>query len=150
VTTPEGVHAGMTVAALTQAVPGVELTSNEGALDSFHVATPEGAGYWGRLDWNPATADIDPVDVGAVQTALNEQGADLVVDGIWGPRSEAAWRAFLTEQGIEPLTEQLWLTPEIAAALGLPPDDITVATIEPRPATSASGAVDEYSTSSAP
>lgn len=132
--TPEGIYPGMTVGALKEAVPGVEFTFNEGALDSFYTASPEGAGYWGRLDWNPATTDIDSVDVGAVQTALVEHGADLAVDGTWGPRTQAAWLAFLAEQSIEPATGQLWLTPEIGTALGLPPEEITVATIEPRPA----------------
>jgi hypothetical protein len=40
---------------------------------------------------------------------------------------------FLTENSIEPFTSQLWLTPEIGEALGLPPDEIVVAAIEPRP-----------------
>jgi peptidoglycan hydrolase-like protein with peptidoglycan-binding domain len=131
--TEDGLSPGMTVGELRRAVPGVEFTSNEGQLDSFRVTGGTGGGYWGRLDWVPATTDIERSDVAAVQVALNEHDADLVVDGEWGPKTEAAWIAFLTDHGIEPVTPQLWLTAEIGQQLGLPPDDVIVATIEPRP-----------------
>ncbi len=133
-TTAEGVFAGMSTGALKLAVPRLEFTYNEGLLDSYYIQLPDGGGYWGRLDWDPMTADIEWGDVRAVQAALNEHGADLAVDGQWGPRTEAAWLAFLADHGIEVFTSQPWLTPEIGAALGLPPDDIIVATVEPRPA----------------
>lgn len=131
----EGLRPGMTVGELRQAVPGVQFGYNEGTLDSFYVRFGEHGGYWGRLDWNPDTDDIERWDVSAMQAALNENGADLVVDGEWGPRSEAAWLQFSTDHGFEPFTLRPWLMPEIGEALGLPPDDITVATLEPRPAT---------------
>lgn len=130
----EGLYPGMTVGELRAAVPSVEFTYNEGLLDSFSIASAAGGGYWGRLDWVPATSDIDGSDVAAVQEALNDHGADLVVDGEWGPNTEAAWLAFLADHGIEPFTSQLWLTPEIGQQLGLPPDDVIVGSIEPRPA----------------
>lgn len=130
--TEEGLWPGMTVGELRRAVPDIEFGYNEGALDSFSVILGGHGGYWGRLDWNPDTDVIEGWDVGAVQTALNEHGASLVVDGEWGPLSEAAWLQFLTDHGFEAFTPQLWLMPEIGEALGLPPDDITVATLEPR------------------
>ena len=137
--TLEGLRPGMTVRDLRQVVPGVEFGYNEGLLDSFFVTAGDPGWYWGRLDWNPSTDDIEYWDVSAIQAALNEHGANLVVDGEWGPLSEAAWLEFLTNHGIEPFTLAakwpLWLMPEIGEALGLPPDDITIATLEPRPAT---------------
>lgn len=133
--TDDGLFAGMTVGQLRTVIPSVEFTYNEGLLDSYSVTSGAAGGYWGRLDWDPGTAEIDQLDIAAVQTALNDHGADLVVDGEWGPRTESAWADFLTDQSIEPFTSQLWLTPEIGEALGLPPDDIVVATIGPQPAT---------------
>lgn len=133
--TEEGLSPGMTVGEFRAAVPSVEFGYNEGLLDSFSETSDAGGGYWGRLDWVPSTADIDGSDVAAVQEALNDHGADLVVDGEWGPRTQVAWEDFLAAHGIEPVTSQLWLTPEIGRQLGLPPDDITIATLEPRSAT---------------
>lgn len=135
--TDEGLHPGMTVRELRQAAPGVEFGYNEGLLDSFFVTAENRGWYWGRLDWNPDTDGIEYWDVSAMQVALNEHGADLTVDGEWGPRSESAWLDLLSELGIQspPLAAEwpLWLTPEIGKALGLPPGDITVATLGPRP-----------------
>ncbi len=132
--TDGGLYPGMTVGELRAAVPSVEFTYNEGLLDSFYVTVGAGGGYWGRLDWVPATTAMDGSDVAAVQEALNDDGADLVVDGEWGPRTQAVWKDFLTAHGIEPFTPQLWLTPEIGQQLGLPPDDVIIATLQPRPA----------------
>jgi peptidoglycan hydrolase-like protein with peptidoglycan-binding domain len=131
--TEEGLSPGMTVGQLRTAVPSVEFTYNEGVLDSYSVTSGANGGYWGRLDWDPTTPDIESFDIATVQTALNKHGADVVVDGQWGPRTRTAWLEFLTENSLEPLTPQLWLTPEVGGALGLPPDEIVVATIEPRP-----------------
>ena len=132
--TEEGLSAGMTVGELRATVPWVEFTYNEGLLDSFSIPSWTGGGYWGRLDWDPTTIELDYVGIEAIQAALNEHDANLVVDGEWGPNTEAAWLAFLTDRDVEPVTSQLWLTPVVGEALGLPPDDITVATLEPRPA----------------
>ncbi len=131
--TEDGLSPGMTVGELRTAVPSVEFTYNEGLLDSYHVGLVATGGYWGRLDWEPTTPDIDGIDIAAVQIALNNHGADLVVDGEWGPGTQSAWADFLTEHSIDPFTSQLWLTPEIGEALGLPPDATAIATIEPRP-----------------
>ena len=131
--TEEGLSPGMTVGQLRTAVPSVEFTYNEGLLDSYSVTSGANGGYWGRLDWDPTTPDIESLDIATVQTALNNHGADVAVDGEWGPRTQTAWMEFLTENSIEPFTSQFWLTPEIGEALGLPPDEIVIATIEPRP-----------------
>ena len=131
--TEEGLSPGMTVGQLRTAVPSVEFTYNEGLLDSYSVTSGANGGYWGRLDWDTTTPDIESLYIATVQTALNNHGADVVVDGEWGPRTQTAWMEFLTENSIEPFTSQLWLTPEIGEALGLPPDEIVIATIEPRP-----------------
>lgn len=136
--TPEGAFAGMTVAALRRTVAGVEFGYNEGVLDSYSFESTEG-GFWGRLDWNPSADGSELSDlVRAVQRALNSDGADLVVDGEWGPATQAAWNDFHTSRGFPLITSQLWLTPEVGEALGLPPDDFVVATLEPRPATTSS------------
>lgn len=136
--TEEGLSAGMTIGELRAVAPWVEFTYNEGLLDSFYASIREAGGYWGRLDWDPATSEIDWLDVAAMQTALNGHGAELDVDGVWGPASKAAWLAFLSDHGVDSpaLAAEWppWLTPDIGRALGLPPDDIVVATLEPRPA----------------
>ncbi len=137
--TDGGISPGMPVGELRTAAPGVEFTYNEGLLDSYSVTFGASGGYWGRLDWDPATTDIEWHDVAAIQAALNRQGEDLVVDGVWGPTSKAAWLAFLSDHGIHRpalgADWPLWLTPDIGRALGLPPDDVSVASLEPRPAT---------------
>ena len=80
----------MTVAALRRTVAGVEFGYNEGVLDSYSFESTEG-GFWGRLDWNPSADGSELSDlVRAVQRALNSDGADLVVDGEWGPATQAA------------------------------------------------------------
>ena len=92
--TDGGLYPGMTVGELRAAAPGVEFTYNEGLLDSYSVNFGASGGYWGRLDWIPATTNIEGSDVAAIQEALNGQGADLIADGEWGPNTEAAWLAF--------------------------------------------------------
>ncbi len=139
--TAEGVSPVMTVGELRTAVPWVEFTYNEGLLDSYYIAVGAGGGYWGRLDWDPTTTDIDWHDIAAMQAALNGQGAELEEDGVWGPASKAAWLALLSDHGIKataPTAEwPVWLTPDIGRTLGLPPDDIIVASLEPDPVTEA-------------
>ncbi len=132
-TTAEGLYAGMSVGELRSVYPGVGFGYNEGLLDGYFVDAPGGR-YWGRLDPNPATSgyDFDGL-IRAVQAALNERGADLAVDGEWGPRSEAAWEEFLTSNNLPVFTTQPWMTPDVGDALGLQIDDWAVATVEPRP-----------------
>ena len=141
--TPEGIFPGITIGELRLLAPELEFGYGEGLLDGVFVTAPTGGGYWGDLDWDAATTPVEHVDIRAVQAALNAHGATLDVDGAWGPETENAWLDFLADHGIEPVTSQLWLTPEVGDALGLPPDDIIVANIQPRPA-------DESSESSAP
>jgi peptidoglycan hydrolase-like protein with peptidoglycan-binding domain len=131
--TAEGIFPGITIGELKLLAPGLEFGYGEGLLDGVFVIAPTGGGYWGRLDWDPDTTPVENVDIRAVQAALTAHGATLDVDGVWGPDTETAWLEFLADHGIEPATPQLWLTPEVGDALGLPPDDITVATIQPRP-----------------
>ena len=134
-TTAEGLYAGMSVGELRSVYPSVGFGYNEGLLDGYFVDASGSGQYWGRLDPNPATAgyDFDGL-IRAVQAALNERGAGLAVDGVWGPRAEAAWEKFLTSNDLPVFTLQLWMTPDVGDALGLPPDDWTVATLDPRPA----------------
>lgn len=134
-TTAEGLYAGMSVGELRSVYPSVGFGYNEGVLNAYSVDASGSGQYWGRLDPDPATAgyDFDGL-IRAVQAALNERGADLAVDGEWGPRAEAAWEEFLISNELPAFTLQLWLTPEVGDALGLPPDAWTVATVEPRPA----------------
>jgi peptidoglycan hydrolase-like protein with peptidoglycan-binding domain len=133
-TTAEGLYPGMSMGELQNVEPDLEFGYGEGVLTAFFVGSAEVGGYWGTLDWDPATAGNDISEmVRAVQAALNATGADLAVDGEWGPRSQAAWADFLSLHGIEAFTTQLWLTSQIGDALGLPPDDSTVASLGPRP-----------------
>ncbi len=62
----------------------------------------------------------------AVQRALNEHGAELTVDGEWGPGTQQAWDEFLADNGFSPIPV-MWVEPEIAEALGLVPDELIVA-----------------------
>ncbi len=138
--TPEGLHAGMSIASLRQVAPDLEFGYGEGVLAAFYVDVSEAGGYWGTVDWDPATAGNDFGEmVRAVQEALNAGGADIAVDGEWGPRSQAAWVDFLNRHGIVAVTSQLWLTPQIGDALGLPPDDSQVAVLGARPAPARDG-----------
>ncbi len=141
--TAEGIFPGITIGDLKLLAPGLEFGYGEGLLDGVFVTVPTGGGYGGQLDWDPETTAVEHVDIRAVQAALNAHGATLDVDGAWGPDTETAWLEFLADHGIEPATSQLWLTPEVGDALGLPPDDIIVATIQPRP-------TDDSSTPSTP
>lgn len=135
--TDEGLYPGMTVGELRAVVPWVEFGYGEGVLGGFYVSFGVRGGYGGGLDWDPETAEVDWYDVAAMQAALNEQGAELEVDGVWGPASKEAWIAFLSDHGLDSpaLAAEwpLWLTPEIGRTLGLPPDDIIAASLEPRP-----------------
>jgi len=134
--TPEGVFPGMTVAALRRTAPEVAFGYNEGLLDSFSFESTEGGGFWGQLDWSPSVEGSEFSDlIRAVQRALNSDGADLVVDGEWGPATQAAWTHFHATHGLPLTTLQPWLTPAVGEALGLPPDVFVVGTLEPRPAT---------------
>ncbi len=89
-TTAEGIGLGSSAGDLREAYPMA--TFGEQDIDTYNPTffrVPDT--MWGRVEWNP-TSDI--------QNALNEHGANLVVDGILGPRTEAALVEFQTSHGI--------------------------------------------------
>jgi hypothetical protein len=89
-TTADGIGLGSTVGELRDADPTVvfgDWDVGEYAPDHFRTA----AGMQGRVTWNP---------IGDVQRALNERGADLVVDGVFGPRTRTALTEFQIANGV--------------------------------------------------
>jgi peptidoglycan hydrolase-like protein with peptidoglycan-binding domain len=69
--------------------------------------------------------DLTPAEVRAVQQALNDEGYDIGVDGIWGPETSQAIRLF--KLGDENLNASPYLDNQTIAALGL---DIRAETTE--------------------
>lgn len=84
-TTADGVGLGMTAAELKRAMPSTEfLAWNDGTPVPNGFYLPAGAddvSLVGDLDWNVVTD---------LQRALNADGAELGVDGVAGPRTQAA------------------------------------------------------------
>jgi hypothetical protein len=87
----------------------------------------------GRFDWPVfPNGELGPDFVRALQAALDEQGADLAVDGIWGPRTSTALTKFAQQNGItEPVVRNG--EPSLNTALfttwwllGLPPADVPI------------------------
>lgn len=75
--TATGLQAGgLGFAALTQLASGEPLTDSGGG------------------NWNAG-----PIDVRAIQTRLREFGYNIRVDGVWGPKSQAAWTDFTGKGG---------------------------------------------------
>lgn len=123
--TSEGFEPGMTVGQLRATYPDFEGTYSEGIVDGVVITAPNGS-YFGELDWDPTSPDNSWSElVRAVQRTLNARGADLAVDGEWGPASQVAWEVFLRSEGLEP-PPTMWLEPPIGEALGLPADDFVV------------------------
>lgn len=123
----DGLHPGMTVGELRAIRSDVEFGYGEGIISGVYIETPNGD-YWGELDWDPASsANTWPELIRAVQVALNAHGADLSVDGEWGPKSQQAWEVFFEENNLGPAPPIMWLTPDVGDALSLPPDNFTVA-----------------------
>lgn len=123
----DGLRPGMTVGELRAVRPDVEFGYGEGIISGVYIETPNGD-YWGELDWDPAShANTWSELIGAVQFALNASGADLTVDGEWGPKSQQAWEVFFEENNLGPAPPIMWLTPDVGDALSLPPDNFTVA-----------------------
>lgn len=48
------------------------------------------------------SATQTPNDIKAIQQQLNSQGAGLAVDGIWGPKTQAAYNAYNTQNTYQP------------------------------------------------
>ena len=125
----DGLHPGMTVGQLRAIHPDVEFGYGEGIISGVSIKTSDGD-YWGELDWDPVSpANTWSELIRAVQEALNASGADLVVDGEWGPRSQQAWEVFFEQNNLGPAPPTMWLTPEVSDALRLPPDDFVVAAL---------------------
>lgn len=84
-TTADGVGLGMTAAELERAMPSTEFLAWNGGTfvpNGFYVpAGADDVSLVGDLDWNVVTD---------LQRALNAAGADLGVDGVAGPRTQAA------------------------------------------------------------
>ena len=136
--TADGVHPGMTVGAVRRLVPDVVAEYGEGLLDAVSIGTPGGV-FRGMLDWDPARPGNDWSElIEVVQAALVAHGADIAVDGEWGPRSQAAWEAFLRDEGVDPVPPTMWLTPDIGWRLDLDIDDFVVASLVPVPELQAS------------
>lgn len=99
VSTEDGIGLGATAGDLRAEEPGLEF--GDWDIDEYAPATFEMVtGMRGRVAWDP---------VFDVQRALNERGAELAVDGTFGPRTRAALTEFqstngIDENGIGPLT----------------------------------------------
>jgi hypothetical protein len=89
VITDVGIGLGSTVAELRVAYPDVEF--GEWDIDEYSPTSFRVEGMEGRIDWNP---------IFDVQTALNELGAALEVDGTLGPATRQAITEFQTARGI--------------------------------------------------
>ena len=124
--TADGVGPGIAVGELRAIHPEIEFGYGEGILSAVYVATAAGD-YWGGFDWDDTADDYARAAlVRAVQRALNLHGAELAVDGEWGPGTQQAWDEFLADNGFSPIPV-MWVEPEIAEALGLVPDELIVA-----------------------
>jgi hypothetical protein len=87
----DGIGPRSTAGELREAEPSVEFGQwdiDAYVAEAFH--SPSGLG--GRVDWDPI-ADL--------RRALNDRGADLVVDGTFGPRTSDALSEFQSTHGID-------------------------------------------------
>lgn len=112
-TTGEGVGLGATAGHLRAIDPGVAF--GEWDIDEWDPAAFQtSSGMRGRVAWDP---------VADVQRALNERGAELTVDGTFGPRTRAALAEFQASSAID---EDV-LGPRTLAALDVVvPDDAPI------------------------
>jgi peptidoglycan hydrolase-like protein with peptidoglycan-binding domain len=113
-TTAQGIGLGSLAGDLREAYPTA--TFGEQGIDTYSPVSFRATDtMWGRVAWDP-TSDI--------QKALNEHGAILVVDGIFGPNTEAALVEFQTSHGI---TENGTVGPRTLAELHVSvPDDAPI------------------------
>lgn len=95
--TERGVGLGSTVAELESAQPSTVLLA-------WSHSTFMPAGFYVPDAGGDAvlTGDVNWSVVAAMQAALNERGADLVVDGIAGPATRGAIADFQSSRGLEP------------------------------------------------
>jgi peptidoglycan hydrolase-like protein with peptidoglycan-binding domain len=123
-TTTDGLGIGSLLRDVRSAHADVELYFNEGVYDTFVVHPDDRlvvhpddrlVGQLG-LTWNE--------QVRRVQTSLVAEGAEIAVDGEFGPATQAAWDAFVAAEG---LTGQTWFPSiTVLAALGVTFDDVPV------------------------
>ena len=132
--TADGIRIGSTAAdvrSLPNSAPFIPNVTSWG----FAISDGTGAvkGRFGRLV-NLPYYSVDEQFAIALQQALNDRGAELTVDGVFGPATTDALIEFAAQQGIgglsiEPNYDSIELTPEVLEVfwlLGLPPDDTPV------------------------
>ena len=132
-TTVEGIGPGATISDLRATNSELHWGFNEGVWDSVGFLITVGddcdgcfeSGIWSQLDYDPEQDDFGKAYTGAIQRALNAQGADLAVDGEIGPRTQLAWEQFCAAHDLS--CDADWpalpwnITEEQRAALEFPP-----------------------------
>jgi len=68
-------------------------------------ATGSASGMSGENANSPMAATKSPEEVQKVQSALNQKGEKVKVDGIWGPQTAEAVRDFQRKNGLQPSGE---------------------------------------------
>jgi len=121
-----GVGVGSSLAELVDAYPTVQVGQSEECDDAY---SPDSFGVdtaAGRLD-----GSIGWDWVSDLQQALNARGAEVAVDGEYGPRTRAAVEAFQIEAAVASTASwdsEGWIGPQTLEALGIaPPADAPVA-----------------------
>jgi hypothetical protein len=115
-TTTDGLRIGSLLRDVRSAHADVELSFNEGVYDTFVVHPDDRLVGQLGLTWNE--------QVRRVQTSLVAEGAEIAVDGEFGPATQAAWDEFVAAEG---LTGQTWFPSiTVLAALGVTFDDVPV------------------------
>ena len=107
-----GIAVWSSLAAMRAAYPGLVVgipdVCDTEFLPAGFIATSSDLHLYGLLDWDWVTE---------VQTALNERGATLVPDGIYGPKTRAAVEQFQQANGLD--RENGLIGPETLDALGV-------------------------------
>jgi peptidoglycan hydrolase-like protein with peptidoglycan-binding domain len=115
-TTTDGLGIGSLLRDVRSAHADVELYLDEGVYDTFVVHPDDRLVGQLGLTWSE--------QVRRVQTSLVAQGAEIAVDGEFGPATQAAWAAFVAAEG---LTGETWFPSiTVLAALGVTFDDVPV------------------------
>jgi hypothetical protein len=136
-TTPEGVRPGSSIGDVRDVVGELVWHFNEGVWDGFSFSPsttrvpqcPGCSAIYAKLAW----AHDENQYVAAVQESLNAHGADLAVDGVAGPRTQAAWTEFCVNHGLACDIESPWwvwmITADQRAALDFPPPSVRIAAL---------------------